>query len=186
MWAVADASLNSLAAFRKQVHFRAAPGGAGGGSSRHGGAGADLEVPVPPGTIVRRRDAGGGEAPLAELVVPGERALLAVGGRGGRGNASVKTGRNKCGAARARAPVPAGAAGRSLRCRRPCGACARREGILTGAARAARSAPTLAEHGEAGAEMWADLELQLVADVGIVGVPNAGKSTLLGVLVCEL
>jgi len=140
---------------------------------------------VPPGTIVRRRDAGGGEAPLAELVVPGERALLALGGRGGRGNASFKTGRNKCAAPRAHAPVPAGAAGRSLRCRRPCGARARRgrgRAGLTGAARAARSAPTLAEHGEAGAEMWADLELQLVADVGIVGVPNAGKSTLLGVV----
>ena len=47
---------------------------------------------------------------------------------------------------------------------------------------AARSAPTLAENGEEGAELWADLELQLVADVGIVGVPNAGKSTLLGVV----
>ena len=72
------------------------PGSAGGGSSRHGAAGADLEVPVPPGTIVRRRDAAEGEAPLAELVAPGERALLALGGRGGRGNASFKTGRNKC------------------------------------------------------------------------------------------
>lgn len=46
----------------------------------------------------------------------------------------------------------------------------------------ARSAPTLAENGEEGVELWADLELLLVADVGIVGVPNAGKSTLLGVV----
>ena len=45
-----------------------------------------------------------------------------------------------------------------------------------------RSAPTLAEVGEEGAELWAELELKLVADVGIIGVPNAGKSTLLGVL----
>ena len=108
VWAVADASLNSLAAFRKRVHFRAAPGGAGGGSCRHGAAGADLEVPVPPGTIVRRRDAAEGEAPLAELVAPGERALLAHGGRGGRGNASFKTGRNKCATRPAALCVPCG------------------------------------------------------------------------------
>ena len=47
---------------------------------------------------------------------------------------------------------------------------------------ACRSAPTLAEFGETGVEMWVELELKLVADVGIIGVPNAGKSTLLSVL----
>ncbi|BDA41236.1 GTPase Obg [Coccomyxa sp. Obi] len=138
VWAVVDDSLNSLAAFRKQLHYRASPGSLGGGSNRHGANGPDLEIRVPPGTIMRRRDAPPGEPPLAELLTAGERAVLATGGRGGRGNASFKTGRN--------------------------------------------NAPTMAEFGEEGAEMWLELELKLVADVGIIGVPNAGKSTLLSVL----
>ncbi|KAG6547936.1 hypothetical protein Mapa_010756 [Marchantia paleacea] len=44
------------------------------------------------------------------------------------------------------------------------------------------NAPQLAEFGEEGVEMWVELELKLVADVGIVGVPNAGKSTLLSAI----
>ncbi|KAF5834077.1 hypothetical protein DUNSADRAFT_9391 [Dunaliella salina] len=68
----------------------------------------------------------------------GDRALLLVGGRPGRGNESFKTHQN--------------------------------------------NAPAFAESGEEGGEAWVDLELKLVADVGIIGVPNAGKSTLLSVI----
>lgn len=133
-----DPALNSLMTFRRQVHFRADPGVPGQGSDMHGAAGKDLIVKVPPGTIVRTRGAAEDEAPLFELLRPGQRALVASGGRGGRGNLAFKSARN--------------------------------------------TAPALAEFGEKGQETWIDLELKLVADVGIIGCPNAGKSTLLSVV----
>ena len=68
-------------------------------------------------------------------VLSGDKALLVMGGKGGRGNLAFKTARN--------------------------------------------SAPTIAENGAPGEEQWLELELKLVADVGIIGVPNAGKSTFL-------
>eukprot|EP00271_Cylindrocystis_brebissonii_P019648 TRINITY_DN607_c0_g1_i1.p1 TRINITY_DN607_c0_g1~~TRINITY_DN607_c0_g1_i1.p1 ORF type:complete len:1500 (+),score=396.58 TRINITY_DN607_c0_g1_i1:136-4635(+) len=141
----ADPSLNSLLPFRKAVHFRAARGVHGQGSSCHGIAGKDMEILVPPGTVVRRAVVGNSdpsaqeeEEVLVEMVRAGQRELLLPGGRGGRGNAAFKTGRNRV--------------------------------------------PQMAENGEEGPEMWLQLELKLVADVGIIGVPNAGKSTLLSVI----
>jgi len=128
----ADSSINSLVGFRKKVHHRADPGGNGGGKKMQGSIGADRTVLVPPGTIVR--DAKTGRT-LCEMFAHGHREMVLPGGRGGRGNASFKTAKNK--------------------------------------------APQIAENGEEGMEKWVELELKLVADVGIIGVPNAGKSTLL-------
>ncbi|XP_010921754.1 probable GTP-binding protein OBGC1, chloroplastic [Elaeis guineensis] len=134
-----DGSMNSLLPFRKTLHFRAGRGGHGQGRKQAGAKGEDVVVKVAPGTVIREAWKGGVEGELLlELVHPGQRALLLPGGRGGRGNASFKSGTNRI--------------------------------------------PKIAENGEEGAEMWLDLELKLVADVGIVGAPNAGKSTLLSAI----
>jgi GTP-binding protein len=127
-----DPHLNTLYHFSKQHHFRAARGEHGSGQNRHGASGADLRIPVPPGTLVY--DADSGEL-LGDLTRPGQELIVARGGRGGRGNARFATPTNQ--------------------------------------------APRIAEHGERGQERNLRLELKLLADVGIIGLPNSGKSTLL-------
>jgi GTP-binding protein len=129
---MADPGLNTLYRYVRIRHLAAESGGAGAGARKHGKAGADLTVPVPPGTVVR--DADTGEI-LADLDEPGARVMVARGGRGGLGNTHFAT--------------------------------------------ATRQAPRIAEKGEPGEERWLLFELKLIADVGIVGLPNAGKSTLL-------
>ena len=131
VWMVAAHDQASLLGFRHHPHRRASDGAHGTGKRRHGARGADLEVPVPVGTVVR----GGDGAVLCDLRHPGDRWLVAEGGRGGRGNARFLSN--------------------------------------------ARRAPAFAEQGERGQERWLDMELKLVADVAIVGFPNAGKSTLI-------
>jgi GTP-binding protein len=128
----ADEGINSLVGFRKKVHHRAEAGGNGGGKRMQGSDARDRTVLVPPGTVVRNADTG---EVIAEMFAHGHREMIVPGGRGGRGNASFKTAKNK--------------------------------------------APQIAENGEEGTELWVEMELKLVADVGIIGVPNAGKSTLL-------
>ncbi|CAL5415719.1 unnamed protein product [Camellia sinensis] len=134
-----DGSMNSLLPFRQNIHFRAGRGSHGQGKKQNGAKGEDVVVKVAPGTVIREAAMDGeqGEV-LLELLYPGQRALLLPGGRGGRGNASFKSGTNKV--------------------------------------------PKIAEIGEEGPELWLELDLKLVADVGIIGAPNAGKSTLLSVI----
>lgn len=87
-----DRSMNSLLPFRNSVHFRAGRGAHGQGSKQAGAKGEDVVVKVAPGTVVRE---AGKEEVLLELLNPGQKALLLPGGRGGRGNASFKSGMNK-------------------------------------------------------------------------------------------
>lgn len=126
-----DPNLNTLLAFSHRKSLRAENGRPGEGGRRRGRNGRDLVVGVPPGTIVRDEDG----SILADLVEPGQRVVVARGGRGGRGNARFVS--------------------------------------------STRQAPRIAEKGEPGEEKWILLDLKLLADVGLVGMPNAGKSTLL-------
>ena len=128
----ADVQLTTLLDFSYRRQYRAERGQHGEGSNRTGRSGADLVLRVPPGTVVR--DLGRGEL-LGELLEPGQRLIVARGGRGGRGNARFAT--------------------------------------------ATQQAPRRWEPGEEGEERELELELKLIADVGLVGEPNAGKSTLL-------
>jgi GTP-binding protein len=123
--------INTLVEYTRRRHYRAGKGGSGAGNNCHGAEGKDLVLLVPVGT--QARDDQGNL--LADLSRSGKEAVVAHGGRGGRGNASFAT------------PV--------------------------------RRAPDFAERGEQGEEKRIRLELKLLADVGVVGFPNAGKSTLI-------
>lgn len=128
----AHAGLTTLLDFKFQPIVRAAKGEDGRGKCQFGRAGEDRVVRVPPGTIVR--DAATGEI-LADVRTVGQRAVIARGGRGGRGNANYAT--------------------------------------------STRQAPRYAQPGLPGDVRVLRLELRLLADVGLVGYPNTGKSTLI-------
>ncbi len=128
-------NLNTLIDYRYRHHFKAGAGEAGIRQKMHGAKGEDVVLLVPCGTIVRDADT---QAIIADLVEPGQRVMVARGGRGGLGNVHFAT--------------------------------------------ATHQAPREAQKGEPGEERWITLELRLIADVGLVGYPNAGKSTLLSVV----
>jgi GTPase len=135
VYLVVDPGQTTFGDYRHRHHFRATSGGRGERSRRHGKAGRDLDLAVPPGTVVR--DAGTGDL-MADLVATGQRVLVARGGRGGLGNTHFAT--------------------------------------------STHQAPRHAQKGEPGEERRLRLELRLIADIGLVGLPNAGKSTLLAAL----
>ncbi len=124
--------LDTLLDFAGRHHWEAESGQPGGGSQRHGRSGADLIVPLPPGTLVYDEQTG---ELLADMDEPGRRIVIARGGRGGWGNEHFKSATNQT--------------------------------------------PRKTTPGEVGEERHLRLELKLIADVGLIGKPNAGKSTLL-------
>ena len=127
-----DPQLMTLLDFRYTPEHEAKSGQQGLGSDMNGKNGEHLELRVPPGTVVK--DAVSGEL-IADLSEPGQRIVLAKGGKGGLGNMNYATSTNQ--------------------------------------------APRFAQPGTEGEEKTVFLELKLLADVGIVGFPNAGKSTLI-------
>jgi GTP-binding protein len=132
VWAECVENLNTLIDFRYQQHFKAGRGKNGAGANCFGAGGEDIVLKVPPGTQIFAED---NETQIADLVKPGDRACLAVGGNGGWGNLRFKSSTNR--------------------------------------------APRRANPGHPGQEMTIWLRLKLIADAGVVGLPNAGKSTFL-------
>src|SRR5579884_751405 len=128
-----DEGLTTLLDFKFKPRLVARDGEPGRGKQQYGHNGSDLIVRVPPGTIAFDEDSG---EPIADLVMPKARAIVAHGGRGGFGNMHFVS--------------------------------------------STRRAPRIATPGEKGEQRWLRLELRLVAEAGLVGLPNAGKSTLLG------
>jgi GTP-binding protein len=126
---------NTLLRYRYNREFKADRGRHGEGSNCTGHSGEDMILQVPVGTLAYDEQTG---ETIADLAVPGQRVLIAQGGRGGRGNQNF--------------------------------------------AKPWHQAPREHEDGFPGEERHLRLELKLLADVGLVGFPNAGKSTLISVI----
>ena len=130
-----DSNLATLLDYTYRDRWVAERGEHGMGSNKTGASGADIVMPVPPGTVVR--DAKSREL-IGEILDDGQEFVIAKGGRGGKGNTFFAT--------------------------------------------ATHQSPREWQPGEEGQARVIELELKLIADVGLVGQPNAGKSTLLSVI----
>ena len=131
----ADENRSTLQDFRFKRKYAAEDGEKGGRRKCYGKSGTDLVLPVPVGTLIKDAETG---RTLADLTEPGQQAVIAHGGRGGKGNIHFVN--------------------------------------------SVRQAPNFARAGEPGEEFNLMIELKLLADVGLVGYPNVGKSTLLSVI----
>ena len=135
VYIIADENLNTLLDFRYKSRFIAENGINGRNKNQHGRCGKDLYLHVPVGTIVKDLKTGKN---IADLKHHHDKALLAKGGRGGRGNSRFTS--------------------------------------------SIKRAPQFCEPGEPGIERDLELELKLIADIGLLGMPNAGKSTLISTI----
>ncbi|MDD6323891.1 MAG: GTPase ObgE [Bacilli bacterium] len=127
-----DPGLNTLVDFKYKRIIKGTHGENGLGKGMHGKNAENIIIPVPEGTVVTDYDTN---LIIADLTKPGEEAIIAHGGRGGRGNMAFATQSNP--------------------------------------------APHYAENGEPGEKIKIKIELKLMADVGLVGMPSVGKSTFI-------
>jgi GTP-binding protein len=130
-----DSNLATLLDYTYRDNWVAERGEHGMGANKSGRSGADIVMPVPPGTILRDKESG---EIVAEILEDGQQVVIAPGGRGGKGNAFFAT--------------------------------------------ATHQSPREWQPGEEGVVRTLEMELKLIADIGLVGQPNAGKSTLLSVI----
>jgi len=132
---VVDEGVRTLADFRYKRKYKAESGQDGGSANCTGRSGEDMIIKVPAGTIIKDEETG---LILADLVKPGQKAVIAKGGKGGKGNRHFAT--------------------------------------------STRQVPSFAKAGDPGESRWIILELKLLADVGLIGFPNVGKSTILSMV----
>ena len=129
---MSDGNTHTLSEYTRRKEWHSEDGQNGRRKRQHGKDGQDLELRVPPGTVIKDQAQ---DQIIYDFTKIGERLLIAKGGRGGWGNVHFAT--------------------------------------------ATRQAPVFAKKGEPGEEKNLTLELKLIADVGLIGLPNSGKSTLL-------
>ena len=131
----ADSGLHTLIDLRYQKKIKGTNGNNGEGKGKNGSNSENIIIKVPVGTTIKDVETG---VIIADLVKPGGEAIMAYGGRGGRGNVSLATRSNPC--------------------------------------------PSYAEKGEPGEVRNIKVELRMMADVGLVGMPSVGKSTILSMI----